>query len=330
MGKDPRYEQFFEREGIRYTYIPKVPMNRINRAASLHNQARLEKPIDDDTVLNYATAKNAGAEFPAPVGYDAEGQYILIDGNHRYEADRTLDRDATDFYLINTDDRYVIEKLTRFWNFAIEGRRPSQEDALAHAVYLVTHFNKPVAEVARTANIRQKTLEAAARRQKYIQRVQALGGNIQNLPDTSLDYLGRLMDRPLKAALEARSEFALNAGQVADMVKRTLDKTSEDEQLKVINEYVKEPSIQNRREQRGSGKVVHLTIRHRFQKLITDVGRVLQQYPTLDELQITREADREQVKTLWRNLNREMESVFTRSKQRAPAGSVRQSAAKRR
>lgn len=334
MATDQRYEAWLRAEGVRYTYVPNMAIERVDKRASLEAQARLDKRLDEDMVLKYAVAMESGAEFPPLIGYDAGGRIILIGGNHRVHAAELAHRKTFDVYVVQTDDRYIIDRMTRSMNFALEGKAGTQEEALQQAIYLVTTHGKSAAEVGRSFNLKQQQVEAAVRRQKSLRRMETLGISTKHIPASTVDVLGRLNDRPMQAAEALRTTTKMNTEQVRQLVKDVASKTSEDEQLAVIAAWSKRPDIQALREQSRSGSTPRPTtaVRTRLFRLVSDMESLLKQYTTPQSVQLTRVSDVDTLTTRWRDVNKSMEGLLGAAKKSVvrPLAAAYPAAAKRR
>ena len=69
--RDPRAEQRLSKEGVDWYYELEIPLNRVDREASLKNHARF-KAINQGHVLELAIAAEQ-YELPALIGYYSSG-----------------------------------------------------------------------------------------------------------------------------------------------------------------------------------------------------------------------------------------------------------------
>jgi len=69
--RDPRAEQWLSKEGVDWHYELEIALNRVDREASLKNQARF-KAINQDHVPELAIAAEQ-YELPALIGYYSSG-----------------------------------------------------------------------------------------------------------------------------------------------------------------------------------------------------------------------------------------------------------------
>ncbi len=86
-GRDPQAEQFLRQRHVKFDLISQVSIANIDVEGSLHNQARLGQPLNDENVRKIAEALRSGVRTPPIwVKRKADGQYLVLDGNHRVAA----------------------------------------------------------------------------------------------------------------------------------------------------------------------------------------------------------------------------------------------------
>lgn len=169
--RDPITEKHLNDRLVKWDYIDAVPLAKIDEKRSLQNQARFE-PLDESTVARYAEAKERGDEFPAPVAAQAKGgQLVLLDGNHRYQADKRNKASATDVYVVTASPEKL--QLITFEANARHGMPPSDEERQRHAIYLIDNGATAEAAAASTglllSSVRNAwTSEKAERRARQL------------------------------------------------------------------------------------------------------------------------------------------------------------------
>lgn len=65
------YERALKKQGVTFEYKEKWSLEDVDARKSLANQARLDKPIDDDLVGQYGLAMKEGDDFPPLDGPNA-------------------------------------------------------------------------------------------------------------------------------------------------------------------------------------------------------------------------------------------------------------------
>lgn len=140
--RNPIYEQVLKRNGLEFKYVDDLRLTLIDVPRSMHNQARIAKPIDDELVATYELGYRSGAHFPPLVVYlpRPKGKYVLMDGIQRFTAAIKAGRHVHDVYDVDCTDPQVIDRVTWTFNNAVNGKRLSPEESLVHAVSYVMKY----------------------------------------------------------------------------------------------------------------------------------------------------------------------------------------------
>jgi hypothetical protein len=233
--RDPRVEQWLNKEGVEWHYEPDIPLNRVDREASLKNQARF-KAINQDHVLELAIAAEQ-YELPALIGYySRDRRVVVISGNHRLEAYSLVGKTRADFYIVDTAYDWVIDRLTRVANM-LEGEPLSRDERLTHAMYLVRTADMPLDVAAKTMGLSSSTLREALSGDEVRERLSKLGFT-QNLYPSTLSALYRIkQDGALLEAARLVHEAQLTSEETAELARR-VDRvaSSEKAQMSVIEQ----------------------------------------------------------------------------------------------
>lgn len=159
-------EALLGRFACKFTYEPALPLERIDRLASVTNQSRFE-PIHEPTVERYVAALEEGAEFPPvivrviPVP-KSDPQLVTLGGNHRERAHIDAGRKTIAAYVVTCDDTVALE--IAYADNATHGLPPTKAEQIAHALLLVNDHGRSMAHAARVVgiNAQQITKHAAA------------------------------------------------------------------------------------------------------------------------------------------------------------------------
>jgi hypothetical protein len=160
--RNPIYEQALNNEGVEYVYLEKVPIDDINAAAGLRNQARLDEPVDDALQNNYADRMKAGDQFPPLVLHrpSQRGKFVPLDGNQRLGASNRpgVGKKWWDAYLVQCDDPVVIDRITWTFNNKVNGKRLTPEEAMEHALTFVMKHGWEILAAATQWGVNKSTL----------------------------------------------------------------------------------------------------------------------------------------------------------------------------
>lgn len=128
--RDASIEAWLDERKLTYEYNETLPLSRIDRAASLSNQARLE-PLDEEVVERYAADMERGDIFPPLVARRSGRKLILIGGNHRTTAATRANLVSFPVYIVDVDAEGATA-LT-YEDNRRHGLPPSEEERLLQA-----------------------------------------------------------------------------------------------------------------------------------------------------------------------------------------------------
>jgi ParB-like chromosome segregation protein Spo0J len=265
--KDPITESRLEREGVSYTFQAGLPLTAIDVQAGLRNQARLESPLDKQTVERYALAMIDGAQFP-PVLLVAQpsGLYLPVDGNHRLAGASEAELPAVDAYVLDVHDKLVITRLIRTWNIG-NGRQPSREDIIEQGLYLANNTPYSHKDIARMLGMKEGTFSAYVRARAVKERLFGISIPADAIPHATLNRLHQLKDDSVLgevAKLTIRAGLSLDRidGLLADLAKQR----TEADRLAVVKSWW--TLTKERQANTGGGRFTSVTKRDKVSKLL--------------------------------------------------------------
>lgn len=233
----PATEKWLQSHGMDFS-LREVHITDIDREASHRNQARVGAPVNDDTVLLYATAMEKGDDFPAAVGYRRkDGKAVVIDGNHRIAAADLRGMSSYPMYVIENPSDVQIRMLTYEANTK-HGLPTGLDERVQQAMHLVHLGSKPE-EAARMLGVPKNRLEGALRVTKADQRAADLQINKRwvNLPKSIRIRLDSIQNDNVFHAL---SELTLTTGiktqEMDKIIPRVRSKRTEKDQMAVVAE----------------------------------------------------------------------------------------------
>ena len=222
--KDSRYEAFLKRQGVDWTYAAEVPLADIDIDAHAKDNIRLGQPLDQETVLRYALAIEEGAEFPALLLYRRGARYAIANGMHRVEAYQLAKQPRCDAYILNLDakvDAVVLERIQRTVNI-VEGKAPSQEEAIEQALWLVSHLGYSDADAARMLHLKPRIISGQRKARLAVDRL------LKGAPDLTR----RVVEEFGVSRLEIldsikRDPHAIEAARIAHAARLTVEEVRE-------------------------------------------------------------------------------------------------------
>ena len=170
---------------VEWDFVAGVSAEEFNVDASLANQARLEEPVNEDTVERYREAAERGDVFPAVVAYRpgrAKAPLLVnIDGNHRLVAHMRAHEGQglplAVYEVARATRPQIITLMTMSFNTK-HGRPTSEKERIHHALYLID--NGSSADAAATAmNVPVRLVKAALARAKADERAKEVGVDLR-------------------------------------------------------------------------------------------------------------------------------------------------------
>ncbi len=236
----PATEKWLQSHGMDFT-LREVHIDQIDREASHRNQARVGAPVNDDTVLLYATAMEKGDEFPAGVMYQRrDGKYIVVDGNHRIAAADLRGLKSYPAYVIDNPSDVQVRMLTYEANTK-HGLPTSLDERVQQARHLVNLGSKPD-EAARMLGVPASRLQNALRVTQDDQRAASLQVNKRwvNLPKSIRVRLDSIQNDNVYLALtDLVLETGIKTQDMDKIIPRVRSKRTEQDQMGVVAEEMR-------------------------------------------------------------------------------------------
>lgn len=230
-------EKWLTDAGATFSFQERFNLSKIDREESFRNQARIGAPIDEDVVLTYAVAMDKGDVFPPIVVYQKNGRYVNIDGNHRYDSARMVNKDHLPAYTVDNPTPALVALLTYNANTK-HGKPTSLQERLRQGTLLV-EMGATRADVARNLNVPIRQLNAHIDQVNTDKRFQSLG--ITRWDSLARGIRTRLndirADRVMKAAANITIRAKLVTEDVNRLVKEINEKRNESEQIKVVTSW---------------------------------------------------------------------------------------------
>lgn len=280
-----------------------VSLNEIDWVESANNCARLSNPLNHEKIEDYATCLLNGDEFPMLVVEREKKKYVILGGNQRAGALKSIDPTASfKAYVVDpltTDER---ELVIRSLN-SRHGWGSTKEERLEHAVYLVRKFGMHVDTVAHAMVVSSTSIRIRIKAEDERARLAKSGIDSSSMPQKSLAALATISNESLRndvavASLETKSSGAQTA-ELASVISKARSKANASS---AIADF-KKAAAATASVKRNTGKM-RKPRRDRFLYLLTSLSDFMERgndgtsFSTLDELSCSVEHDLDNVRVL--------------------------------
>jgi len=246
-----------------FYYKEDFNLKLINRDKSLKNQSRLIEPLDPYVVEQIACMliDDPNHSLPAIMVYEDEyGDWIIIDGNHRYNgiitymdvADKSWDTLETveyDVYVVVSDDSHVIDTLTRTINI-FNGKPPTEEELFYHAVNEMAKYpSLSLEEVARDFHVKPAKLGSFVREMRIKEVLKSNGIKHDKIEGSIIRRLHALHKDEDILCRVARFivKYGLTVVLSKDLIQEVNAQSSGIDRLNRLKEWEKSPEIERQR-----------------------------------------------------------------------------------
>jgi hypothetical protein len=243
-GPDPEIEQFLLDAGVsEWVFHEQFPLAKIDREKSIHNQARLHNPYNEDHVLSLAMLMEKTPEkISAMITHWVGNSQILLSGNHRTGA-------ATDVLGWKALPNYEItQRLTeaQIRHIAIHANLNLEKeililptpDRVEHAIWCVDALNMTQKDAAEKVRISARALSKEMNLRQTLGRFDELGlVRVRNKIKTvsSLERIGGLRDNEVfKETAKLIAETGMSSEDAGSLITRINKLRSVKEQLQLV------------------------------------------------------------------------------------------------
>lgn len=222
-ARSPQIEQLLTDRGFEWEFRPQVPLAEFDDTRSLQNQARIGKPVDEDTVNRYVGALSNGDTFPAIVAAtQPKGRRLLrVDGNHRAIAQKQAGATGIDTYVIIDGNPQGIALLTFELNTK-HGLPTSEKERILQALHLMEN-GLSAEDAAKRLGIKVHALRTAANLQAVDVRAEDAGIDPRRWEKLSGAVRTRLGQITTDEGFAAMAKLTVDADLKTDQVSRAVN-----------------------------------------------------------------------------------------------------------
>lgn len=237
------YEQALQRQGVDFEYVEGIALDDINQTRGQQLQARLE-PVDHSLTDEYMLMLEQGSEPPPLLlNRPGRGKYIPLDGNQRiFAMSHVAKKHQRPFsaYVVNSDDPMIVDRLCWQFNNAVNGRRLSYGESLAHAVSYVRKYNHPEKAAASLFGVKPWELHAKVREEEIRDIARKHRVDVDRVNQATLlelSTLEQLGEDVLVKAAKAVAESGVNQAETRKLTKVVKEARTHEAKLKAVEQF---------------------------------------------------------------------------------------------
>jgi len=274
--------------GIKWDVVQVVRLSDIDWDVSLKNMGRLEEPLNEERVKDYATAMMNGTAFPMIVLVKMKNnKYRILSGNHRGRAALGLGEKDVAAYIVKGGSEQELDIFARSAN-STNGAPPNKEEKIQQAISLVEMYGYSNKAAAQRLGLKENAVHEARRAKDCRNTLVVMGINkVEKLAQGSLLRLNQLMDlgdNVFRHAGELVTEYAVPIEEVGEMVKQVKKARTEAQRIGVVGEW--EDKCRKQHVKRIAGGSIPLKTRTKFLRWLNSGANLIRNNPTRKRLQL--------------------------------------------
>lgn len=309
------YEQELTKQGVQWEYVESIPLESIDAHRGLKNQARIDCPLDEDLVSNYAKSMKDGSNFPALVVYSTSRKYIPLDGNHRLSAYGVLKLKTCDAYVVNSKDPLVLDRIAWSFNNHVNGARIPQATALIHAVGYVRKYGWKKEDAAREWGV---STHAVIRKHRVLVLRDILDTNNQPHNKVSDDVVYEMSvfetigEDVFLAAFKVVAGSGATHQDIQDLVKKVRSAKTHANKMEAITEFETSDRMTKRYAETKGGQIQRKSglPRDRLDQQLDTMLRLVEAYPDRKSFQPGNKSDTTKVRRKAEDICRHLTVIF--------------------
>lgn len=303
--KDPKVESHLKQMNIEFE-VKVVKIADIDLQQSLDRQTRMGKKINDDWVLEYATAMQTGSQFPMTILNQLGKSIWIWSGLHRVHSAELIGETEIEAYLLHVHDPRIQDMLPRVVN-TWEGRRPPREELLINAQYLIENYGLETKEAGRLLSLKPEWIVFHMRGGKVLQEIEASGASANGISRSLAIRLAPIAENRnvLRETVKLLKKHDVGFEQAKQIANQVKEGRTEQEQLAEVKKW--DASLSTTKE--AKPKPFRTERRTRFLSLLSGLRNMLVDMERASELQLSPE-DGPKVAEYWNIVNTKLSSFL--------------------
>jgi len=226
--------------GIKWEVANTIRISDIDWDISLKNMGRLEEPLNDDRVKDYAIGMLDGKAFPMIILMKMKNnKYRILSGNHRGRAALSVGEREIAAYVIKSGSEQELDIFARSAN-STNGAPPKRDEKIQQAIALAEMYGYSNKDAAKRLGLKENAVHEARRAKDCRNTLIGLGvDKAEKLPQGSLLKLNNVIDNDnvLRHAGELVTQYAMPVEEVYEMVKQIKKARTEAQKIGVVGEW---------------------------------------------------------------------------------------------
>lgn len=304
---DPKVEDVLKKLGLKFK-VKVIKLDDVDWKKSAINSGRVGKPINEDTVDDYALSQKAGDRFPRPLAIEEKGVApYYIAGVHRSKAAIKNGVKEIPSYVVQIRLPHEARLIAVMTNRK-EGVRLNKEEALANALYLVQNYEITYQDAAKLLGIGLSSISNRIQTDRL--KKQAFeSGFMGTLPVAHWDRLSKLKSnsKVLVAAAEFLEKHKIPQAEIPRFTDNILERKTEAQQLSFIEKQNGTYSVSA---EVAKANPVFLPVRTKFIRALHSLSTIAGG-KTCTQLQIEQGTPEfKALKEEWVDLRKRLDKVF--------------------
>ncbi len=259
--RNPTYESALDKQGLTWTYVEKITITDIDEKKGIHNQARLEVPLDEEYAQTLVPLyKEKPCVVPALVltRTSARARYVPVDGNHRLKGAKGAGLITIDAYVFETTDQLIVDRVTWCFNNLVNGKRLTKEECIQHALTMVRKYGVNAKEAAEQWDIVYATFRSLLSIEKIKDILNENKIDHRNVAAQTLDNLSPLLNLGEDVLCEAAktvSKNGLSSKQAQEITNKVRSAKTHEAKLQAIEDFAKLPETLATKAETKGGRI---------------------------------------------------------------------------
>lgn len=293
-----------------------INLKEIDWSESANNCARLSDPLNKEKIEDYITCMNNGDVFPRIVVEIKKKSYVILGGNQRCAALKSIDPGAdVECYIVDPLTSGEREIVIRSLN-SRHGWGSTKEERIEHAVYLVRKFGMHVDTVARAMVVGASSINLRIRAEDERANLARQGVDSSGIARCALAAIASIPDESTKVRIaKIAVEKHATGDAISEVASAVAKAKSKASTASIIADFSKNLEAIEAIKGSASRSRLKKPRREKFLSLLTNLSQFLENgndgksFSTLDELSCSLVHDLDSVRMMAAKINGRLQCI---------------------